>query len=251
MLPMAWFQFFTNRHFYEIVFIKKFPHNFECWNRPMPLLLPSHSSTRNAPPPVPLLLPSHSSSRPILSPVPRCKQTLWASGCSFICLKSINDRFQIDKCLGWQFADVCTPEIVRKVLYLCKRCFLIGKSPFSVASPPTKIEHIIDFSWEILNKSARAARKIFKYIHWFFLRILCVDKIRSRPPENLCVDKIRSRPRKNLCVDKIRSQRASLCRSKKLTRNAFSFNKTAIFMKIAPIGFIHLFEIDQSSISNK
>jgi len=47
---------------------------------------------------------------------------------------------------------------------------------------------------------------------------LCVDKIRSRPPENLCVDKIRSRPRKNICVDKCLSQRASLCRSKKLTR---------------------------------
>ena len=101
MLPMAWFEFFTNRHFYEIVFIKKFPHNFECWNRPMPLLFPSHSSSRNAPPPVPLLLPSHSSSRPILSPVPRCKQTLWASGCSFICLKSTNDRFQTDECLLW------------------------------------------------------------------------------------------------------------------------------------------------------
>ena len=141
-----------------------------------------HSSSRPTPPPVTRLLPSHSSSRPILSPVPRCKQTLWASGCSFICLKSINDRFQTDKCLGWQFADVCTPEIVPKVLYLCKRCFLIGKSPFSVASPPTKIEHIIDFSWEILNKSARAARKIFKYIHWFFLRIL--QQIGARSAEN-------------------------------------------------------------------
>ena len=74
MLPMAWFQFFTNRYFYEIVFIKKFPHNFECWNRPKPLLsrptpppvtrlLPSHSSSRPTPPPAPFFLPSHAANR--------------------------------------------------------------------------------------------------------------------------------------------------------------------------------------------
>ena len=74
MLPMAWFKFFTNRHFYEIVFIKRFFHNFECWNRPKPLLsrptpppvtrlLLSHSSSRPTPPPAPFFLPSHAANR--------------------------------------------------------------------------------------------------------------------------------------------------------------------------------------------
>ena len=137
---------------------------------PVPLLLP-HPSSRLTPPPAPFFLPSHAANRH--SGHPDVHSSVWN--------QSMIDFKQI-KCLGWQFADVCTPEIVRKVLYLCKRCFLIGKSPFSVASPPTKIEHIIDFSWEILNKSARAARNIFKYIHWLFLRIL--QQIGARSAEN-------------------------------------------------------------------
>ena len=45
----------------------------------------------------------------------------------------------------------------------CKRCFLVVKSPFSVTSS--------------------------------LLKILCIDKIGSRPRRILCVDKIASRPR--------------------------------------------------------
>ena len=40
----------------------------------------------------------------------------------------------------------------------------------------------------------------------FLVKILCVEKIQSRPRENLCVDKIGSRPPSNLCVDKITSR---------------------------------------------
>ena len=40
-------------------------------------------------------------------------------------------------------------------------------------------------------------------------KILCVDKIRSRPRGILCVDKIGSRPRGILCVPKIKSPQMS------------------------------------------
>ena len=56
----------------------------------------------------------------------------------------------------------------------------------------------------------RAQRGKFLNIPLFFMiflmKILCVEKIRSRPRENLCVDKIGSRPHSNLCVDKIGSR---------------------------------------------
>ena len=60
----------------------------------------------------------------------------------------------------------------------------------------------------ILNKLARAARKIFNYIidfSRFSQRTLCVDKIISQPRGILCVDKIGSADRGILCVDKIGS----------------------------------------------
>ena len=76
-------------------------------------------------------------------------------------------------------------------------------------------EYIIDLSCFffrnsiiILNKLARAARKIFNYIidfSRFSQRTLCVDKIISQPRGILCVDKIGSADRGILCVDKIGS----------------------------------------------
>ena len=93
----------------------------------------------------------------------------------------------------------------------CKRCFLLWKSLFSDASPP-----MYDVSKIICVEKigSRAARKILKIYHWFFMCFLYflkkffgLDKIRSRPRGNLCVDKIHFRPHEVLCVGKIGSGR--------------------------------------------
>ena len=83
-------------------------------------------------------------------------------------------------------------------LYHCKRCFLIGKSPFSVASPPSK-------SLCRYNSDRRAGRD------------LCVDQIqlRSTAPVSIhCFALFHTLRPNDLCVDTIRSPpgRRSLCR---------------------------------------